>query len=65
MGGGLSQRPWRFESFPLRWYIPAKGRQVFPLVPWAVQLMRLFLAALLVMITLVGLMLWLFFLRGR
>ena len=34
MGGGLSQRPWRFESFPLRWYIPAQSRWVFPLVLW-------------------------------
>jgi hypothetical protein len=30
-----------------------------------VQLMGLFVAALLVVMTLVGLMLWLFFLRGR
>jgi hypothetical protein len=30
-----------------------------------VQLMGLFVAALLVVVTLVGLMLWLFFLRGR
>jgi hypothetical protein len=62
MGGGLSQRPRRFESFPLRSYILAGS---FLWYRATVQLMGLFVATLLVVVTLVGLMLWLFFHRGR